>query len=62
MTVFKFSDDQLHPSPMSSSEPEPGAEGMPQWAKIVGVLIVLLLLLIAVGVLLGGHGPGIHSP
>ena len=47
---------------MSNSESETGADSTPRWVKIVGGLLILLLVLVVVGVLLGGHGPGLHSP
>jgi hypothetical protein len=36
--------------------------GMRPWAKITGALILILLLLTAVMLLAGGHGPGAHYP
>ncbi len=37
-----------------------GAAQMPRWVKIVGVVAVLLVVLLIVA-LLGGHGPGRHT-
>lgn len=47
---------------MANSETASRADGTPRWVKIFGVVVVLFLILLVVGFLLGGHGPGLHSP
>jgi hypothetical protein len=44
---------------------EPGTEsatGTPRWVKVFGLLAVLILvLLVVIALLVGGHGPGRHT-
>jgi hypothetical protein len=35
--------------------------GTPQWVKVFGAIAVVLLVLAAVLLLTGGHGPGRHA-
>lgn len=42
----------------------PGREsttGAPRWVKVFGIAGVVLVLLLVI-MLLGGHGPGMHTP
>lgn len=39
-----------------------GATGGPPWVKVFVVLSLLLVLLVVVALLVGGHGPGVHTP
>jgi len=34
----------------------------PRWAKIFGIVLVILILIVGVMSLFGGHGPGAHMP
>ncbi len=34
----------------------------PRWAKVFGVIVIVLILLMGVMLLGGGHGPGVHVP
>jgi hypothetical protein len=34
----------------------------PRWVKAFGTVIVVLILLVGVMMLVGGHGPGAHMP
>lgn len=39
----------------------PSYPGTPRWAKLFGIIAIVLVLLIAT-LLLSGHGPGRHAP
>ena len=53
----------------SAGSPGPGPDhgefqGMPRWVKVSGIVVVLLAVLVAVLLVLGGpggHGPGRHA-
>lgn len=36
-------------------------EGTPRWAKVFGLITLVLIALLATLLLLGGHGPGRHT-
>jgi hypothetical protein len=36
--------------------------GTPRWVKVFGVILIVLLLLVGIMLLGGGHGPGAHTP
>jgi len=38
------------------------ATNTPLWVKVFGVVVVLLILMLGVMLLGGGHGPGAHMP
>ena len=45
---------------MADPPPYPGA---PRWVKALGIVVIVVVLLVAAGMFIGGeHGPGRHSP
>ena len=36
--------------------------GAPRWVKVFGILALVLVVVVAVLLLSGGHGPGRHTP
>lgn len=47
--------------PGTGAGPDRG-EGMPRWVKVFGIIVALLVVLVAAMILLsGGHGPGRHA-
>jgi hypothetical protein len=41
---------------------EPGPTGTPRWVKVFGVVALVLVLIVIVGLVTGGHGPSRHMP
>lgn len=33
---------------------------MPRWVKVFGIIVIVLILLVGIMILIGGHGPGAH--
>jgi hypothetical protein len=57
--------DMADPPRPADPAPRPGVEptgGTPRWAKVVGLLVGVLALLVVVMLLPGGHGPSRHEP
>jgi hypothetical protein len=46
------------------AEKDTQTAGTPRWVKVFGIIALLVLLLVVVALLLGkgGHGPGRHTP
>jgi hypothetical protein len=38
------------------------AASTPRWVKMFGLIVIVLVLLICIMMLVGGHGPGAHTP
>lgn len=34
----------------------------PRWVKVFGIVVIVLILLVGIMMLVGGHGPGAHTP
>jgi hypothetical protein len=34
----------------------------PRWVKVIGIIVIVLILMVGVMMLGGGHGPGVHIP
>jgi hypothetical protein len=34
----------------------------PRWVKVFGIIVIVLVLLVGIMMLSGGHGPGAHAP
>ena len=38
------------------------ATSTPRWVKVFGMIVIMLILLVGIMMLVGGHGPGAHTP
>ena len=38
------------------------ATSTPRWVKVFGIVVIVLILLVGIMMLVGGHGPGAHTP
>ncbi len=38
------------------------AASTPRWVKVFGIIVIVLTLLIGIMMIVGGHGPGAHTP
>jgi hypothetical protein len=61
MTRYGVRKQREQGSTSSGSGPGPAAS-MPRWVRVFGVIVIVLVLLICIMVLVGGHGPGAHTP
>lgn len=41
---------------------KPGRESTPLWVKAFGITVIVLVLLVGIMMVIGGHGPGAHAP
>ncbi len=38
------------------------ATSTPRWVRVFGIIVIVLILLVGIMMLVGGHGPGAHTP